>query len=66
MLAIFGFAVLIILHELGHFAAAKAVDPTLSIRFDAVADGTSKVMKKPRRVMIIERVAVAAEASVAA
>lgn len=47
-------------------AAAKAIDPGLSIRFDAVADGTSKVMKKPRRVMILERLAVAAEESVAA
>ena len=36
-------------------AAAKAVDPGLSIRFEAVADGTSRVMKKPRRVMILER-----------
>lgn len=47
-------------------AIAKAVDPSLSIRFEVVADGTSRVMKKPRRVMILKRVAVATEASVAA
>lgn len=47
-------------------AAATAVDPNLSIRFEAVADGTSRVMKKPRRVMILDRVALVASASIAA
>ncbi len=37
--------------------AAQAVDATWSIAFDAVADGDSQVMKKPRRVMTLERAA---------
>ena len=36
-------------------AAAAAVDPTLDIRFEPVPERKGKVMKKPRRVMIIER-----------
>ena len=36
-------------------AAALSVDPSWSISIEDVADGTSQVMKKPRRVMILER-----------
>jgi SAM-dependent methyltransferase len=44
--------------------AAAAVDPTLKIRFEPVTERKGKVMKKPRRVMIIERAQVASVARV--
>ncbi|MEO6579784.1 MAG: class I SAM-dependent methyltransferase [Sphingomicrobium sp.] len=37
------------------YAIAAKADPTWSIAFEAVAEGDSKVMRKPRRVMILER-----------
>lgn len=47
-------------------AAAEAVDSDWSIAFEAVADGNSRVMKKPRRVMIMTRAAAANASSIAA
>ncbi len=45
---------------------ALAIDPTWAISFADVASGTSRAMNKPRRVMMLERAAAAATASVAA
>lgn len=47
-------------------AAAEAIDPTLAISFQPVASGVeSRIMAKPRRVMVLERSAIAIERRIA-